>query len=145
MRIRAGFGVGRDPSLTACPGLTCCHECFSALQVSLHLSESHQHSAPEDGVVPSVVLRDADREGGTARVGHVGQLPALYSAEFISFGRCSFLLRCWQGQEEVSRVLPLILAKIRAVGVFPRKCQPSSLRMSWESPSTVLPLAALPV
>lgn len=61
MRIRAGFGVGRDPSLTACPGPTCCHECFSALQVSLHLSESHQHSAPEDGVVPSVVLRDAER------------------------------------------------------------------------------------
>lgn len=66
------------------------------------------------GVVPSVVLRGADREGGTARVGHVGRLPAPYSAEFVPFGSCHFLSRWQPGKEEVTRVLPLVLAKIRA-------------------------------
>lgn len=120
-RVRAVFGVGRDPSLTAhpsLPGPTCCHKCFPALHVSLHLSESQQHSnsgAREQGV-PLCVLRGADREGDTARVGHVGRLPAPYSAEFMPCGRGSFLLCCWQpGKEEVTRVLPLVLAKIRAV------------------------------
>lgn len=29
-------------------------------------------------------------------MGHVGQLPAPCSAEFVPFGSCSFLLCCWQ-------------------------------------------------
>lgn len=49
----------------------------------------------------------------TERVGHVGWLPALYSAEFVPFGKCSFLLCCWQpGKEEVTRVLSLVLEKL---------------------------------